>query len=501
MKLIRFAFSFAVGTFLSRILGFLRDAAIAYYFGASHISDAFFVAFRVPNSFRRLLGEGGFNAAFVPLYSQAVEEGREREFLGKIFTLYLVVTSLITFSGVLLSEYIVSLIAPGLRKTETFSLAVFMARFLFLYLILVGINAFFMGVLNVKGRFFIPAITQGVFNAVFLTVLIILADNAGYKALIVGVLVGGIAQVLINFPSIIKADVKFSFVFKIDKDVRLLLSRIIPALGGFGVNQLSLLIDTFLASFLKTGAISYLYYANRLYQLPFGIIAVGVANSLLSLLSKSESHKEREITTALKITVLLIVPASTGLIVLSEEIVRTIYGRGFFSERDILITAGVLSLYSLGLLPYSLQKVISAEFFSRGDTATPVKVFLITVLFEGLLGGILAFGMKMGIYGLPAGTALSSLIGLYFLIRKISISFNRKEVGLAFLRSFGAAFVMGVVLFYLKREINNTLTILFLGIGVGSTLYFSILFLSGEILLLHFFKSLVQKKRNSGGST
>ncbi|HIC97223.1 MAG TPA: murein biosynthesis integral membrane protein MurJ, partial [Aquificaceae bacterium] len=146
MRLVRFALSFAFGTLISRVLGFVRDASVAYFFGASPISDAFFVAFRIPNSLRRLLGEGGFNAAFVPLYSRAVSEGRDGEFLGRVLVLYAFANALITLVGVTLAEYIVSLVAPGLRGGESFPIAVFMTRFLFLYVFLVGMYALFMGV-------------------------------------------------------------------------------------------------------------------------------------------------------------------------------------------------------------------------------------------------------------------------------------------------------------------------------------------------------------------
>ncbi len=496
MRLVRFALSFALGTLLSRILGFLRDAGIAYYFGATHVSDAFFVAFRIPNSFRRLLGEGGFNAAFVPLYSKAVEEGREREFLGRVFTLYLLVNGLITVAGVLLSEQIITLLAPGLRGTETFSLAVFMARFLFLYLILVGLNALFMGVLNVRGRFFVPAVTQAVFNGVFLAVLILLSDTFGYVALIAGVLAGGVCQVLLNVPSLIRAGVRLSPRLGLDGDVRLLLRRLAPALGGFGVNQLSFFIDTVLASFLKTGTISYLYYANRLYQLPFGIISVGVANSLLSILSRSGADRGAETTAAFRLIILLTLPASVGLALLSEEIVSVVYGRGNFLTTDAEVTADVLVLYSVGLVPFSLQKVLSAEFFARGDTATPVRVSLATVLSEGVFAALLAFGLGLGIYGLPAGTALSSLVGLVLLLRRSGVKPDCGEIMRTSLKSVLSVSGMVAVLYLLGELTDDPLRRVSLSIPVSALVYLFLLLLLRESLTLRLLKSLVEKLRN-----
>jgi len=496
MKLVRFALGFAFGTLLSRILGFLRDAAIAYYFGATHVADAFFIAFRIPNSFRRLLGEGGFNAVFVPLYTKSIEEGREKEFLSKVFTFYLITNLLITLTGVLLSEYIVSLLAPGIRDDETFALAVFMARFLFLYLLLVGITAFFMGVLNVRGNFFIPAVSQAVFNFFFLIVLLLIADSYGHLALIAGVLTGGVFQVLINLPFILRERVPLSVRLKFDEDVKLLLRRLLPALGGFGVNQLSLFIDTFLASFLRTGAISYLYYANRLYQLPFGVVSVGVANSLLSILSRKDSDREGQVTLAFRVLILLMVPASAGLFLLSEEIVRVVYHRGSFTSEDVKFSAGALSIYSFGLLFFSLQKSLSAFFFSQGDTKTPVKASLITVLSEGVAASFLAFVIGLGVFGLPMGTALSSLVGLAYLWKRSSVKPSLRPVSSTLWRVFVATLLMGVYLYILKGTGLSPVVTVLISVSSSVAIYFLVLYLLREDLTLRLGKRLVEKLLN-----
>ena len=496
MKLARFAFGFALGTLISRILGFLRDAGIAYFFGASHVSDAFFVAFRIPNTFRRLLGEGGFNAAFVPLYTRAVEEGRDKEFLKKVLGLYVAVNLSVTLLGVLLSEYIVSLIAPGLRSKETFSLAVFMAKFLFLYLFLIGLSALFMGIMNVRGRFFIPAVSQAVFNALFLGVLLLSAERFGHIALIAGVLVGGVAQVLTYLPYLLRDRVPLSVGFKLDEEVKTLLKRLLPALGGFGVGQLSVFIDTFLASFLRTGSISYLYYANRLYQLPFGVISVGVANSLLSLLSKKDIDRRKELTNAFRLITILTVPASAGLFLLSEEIVRVIYFRGNFTEEDVFYSSLSLSLYSLGLPLFSLQKVLSSSFFSKGDTKTPVKASLFTVLSEGLLAASLAFILGLGVFGLPAGTALSSLIGFtYLLVRSEETPFWNTFLK-TFLKVFLSTGVMVLFLLFLKNLSGNYLVTVLIAVPTGALVYFLSLSVLREDLTLSLGKSFVKKLLN-----
>ncbi|MFN3264024.1 MAG: murein biosynthesis integral membrane protein MurJ, partial [Aquificaceae bacterium] len=285
MALLRHSVSFSTATLLSRILGYVRDAMIAYYFGVSQITDAFFVAFRLPNTFRRLFGEGGFNAAFVPIFAQRLKEGTERPLLNSVFTYYTLFNLLVTLTGIIFAEWVIRLIAPGVVEKSYFELAVFMARFLFSYLFFVGLSAFFMAVLNTRGVFFVPAFAQAVFNIVMAVCIALTAHSLGYMALVIGVVVGGFAQLLFHIPSAISQGLIPRLTFQRDADLHLLLKRLLPALMGFGVAQLSFFIDTFLASFLTLGAISYLYFANRIFQLPLGALSVGMANSLLSILS------------------------------------------------------------------------------------------------------------------------------------------------------------------------------------------------------------------------
>ena len=311
MSLIKHSISFSFATLLSRVLGYVRDALIAYYFGVSHITDAFFVAFRLPNTFRRLLGEGGFNAAFVPIFAKRIKEGTEKAFLNSVFTYYTLFNLLITLLGIVFSDWIIRLIAPSIAHKGYFELTVFMARFLFSYLFFIGLSAFFMALLNTKGVFFVPAFAQAIFNLVFALCLAFLAERIGYMALIIGVILGGLAQLLFNIPSALKKGLIPKPTLERDKDLNLLLRRLLPAIMGFGVAQLSFFIDTFLASFLALGTISYLYYANRIFQLPLGALSVGMANSLLSVLSYGED-KRNNITLAFRFITLLALPATGG---------------------------------------------------------------------------------------------------------------------------------------------------------------------------------------------
>ncbi|ADO45216.1 integral membrane protein MviN [Hydrogenobacter thermophilus TK-6] len=471
MGLIKHSLSFSVATLLSRVLGYVRDALIAYYFGVSYITDAFFIAFRLPNTFRRLLGEGGFNAAFVPIYARDIKSGREREFLSSSFTYYSLLNLLITLLGIVFAEYIVSLIAPGIRNKPHFELTVFMSCWLFTYLFFVGLSSFFMAVLNTKGVFFVPAFAQAVFNIVFSGVLAFSVGWLGFYSLIAGVILGGIAQALFNIPSLIKTGVRFGLSLRIDPELKLLVKRLLPSLLGFGVAQLSFFIDTFLASFLALGSISYLYYANRIFQLPLGAVSVGIANSLLSTLSRGEDAKVNT-RLAFRFVLLVSIPASIGLIVLSEHIIALLYGRGRFSESDVYVASSVLGAYALGLTFFSLQKVLSSVFFAKGDTKTPVKASLIAVVSEGLSGSFYAFALKMGVVGLALGTSTSSLVGFaYLLLKARDEAVSVGELLKLLFRPLLASASMSLVAILLKELIINPLYTLVI-IPLAMAVYF-----------------------------
>ncbi|MEZ0361435.1 MAG: murein biosynthesis integral membrane protein MurJ [Hydrogenobacter sp.] len=495
MGLIKHSVSFSVATLLSRALGYIRDALIAYHFGVSQVTDAFFIAFRLPNTFRRLLGEGGFNAAFIPVYAKDIKGGREKQFLHSVFTYYTAVNLLVTLFGIFFAEYIVSLIAPGIRSRPHFEIAVFMSRWLFTYLFFVGLSSFFMAILNTKGVFFVPAFAQAVFNIVFSLVIAFCSHWIGFYSLIAGVILGGLAQVLFNIPSLLKADVKLGFSLILDKDVKLLVKRLLPSILGFGVAQLSFFIDTLLASFLALGSISYLYYANRIFQLPLGAVSVGMANSLLSALSKGEDIKP---TThlAFRFVILISLPATFGLITLSDHIIALLYGRGRFLESDVLTTSLVLQAYALGLTFFSLQKVLSSVFFAKGDTKTPVKASLFAVLSEGIFGSFYAFVLKWGVVGLALGTSTSSLIGFVYLFWKArGETILVGEVLKLLSKPLIASTVMSVFIFPLKELMSKPSYTAFI-IPFGMLVYFFSLLTFKEplsLLLLSRLKSFIKQ--------
>ncbi len=494
MEVLKHSVRFFFGILLSRVLGFVRDMSVAYIFGASHVSDAFFIAFRLPNTFRRIFGEGGFNPAFVPMYSKALREGRGKEFLGKVFSLYMLAVVSVAIVGTLSADWVISLIAPGVKDSTTHQLAVYMAKFIFSYVVFVSLSAFLMGVLNAHKSFFVPAVAQAVFNLTFTLTLLLAGQSLGFRSLILGVLLGGVLQVAVNLPFLFKKGIKLGLHLSFDREIREFLKRLAPSVGSFGIGQLSFFIDTFLASFLGKGVISYLYYANRIFLLPLSLISTSVANVLLTLLSRKE-EEERSLELSIKVIILLTLPAAAGLVVLSEEVIAFVYQRGSFSYRDTLSAAGLLAVYSLSLPFFSLYKVLSSQFFSKGDTLTPMKGSLLSVISEGLFAFLLAFPLGLGMVGLPGGTFLSSLLGLSYLL------LNLKETSLRplpFLPTLWKALLscggMVVALMLLKDSLDAGIYLKtpFL-IFTGAFIYFLSCALLKEELTLRLLKGLVKK--------
>ena len=493
MKIIRASAAFSFATLISRIAGFLRDAGIAYFFGSSIVSDAFFIAFRIPNTLRRIIGEGGFNAVFIPLYSQSLKEGDEFSFLSRVFSLYMVFTLLITLLGILFASYIILLLAPGFANTEAYSLAVYMTRWLFLYLPFIALSSYFMGILNTRKRFFVPAFSQAVFNSVMLISLILFAERFGYTSLIVGVLTGGIFQVLIYFPAIAKLKVKFSISFEIDEKIKTLGRRLLPSIAGYGITQISFFVDTILASFIGTGAISYIYYANRIFQLPLGVFSVGVANSLLSFVAIQEGKREENVKLTSRLIFLLIIPSSAGLFVLSLPIVKTIYGRGKFEFEDAVITSSLLSIYSMSLIFFSLQKLVASLFFAKGDTLTPMKTTAVYVISEAFFSVMYAFILKLSIYGLSLGTLSASIISFVYIYMRSSDKFLW-DIKDTVVKSILSSFFM--VLFIKLISINYSmsyLTQVFFLIPLGAFVYWLSLLILRERMILDLIKGRVIK--------
>jgi len=408
-------------TLLSRATGFIRDIILAAVLGAGPVADAFFVAFRLPNHFRAIFAEGAFNAAFVPAYAHIREQGGARgagRFADRIFTLLLASQIILLAGALLFTPEAIDLLAPGFaRDPGRFALAVDLTRITFPYLLLITLVTLYGGILNALQRFAAAAAASTLLNLSMIATLVLAAlfPTAGHAAAW-GVLISGVLQAVLVGGAAWRAGAMTVLRRpKLDADVRKFFRALGPAtVGSMGV-QLALFADTIIASFLATGALSALYYADRLNQLPIGVIGIAAGTVILPEMSRriaagdhgGASHAQNR---AIEFTLLLSIPCIAAFFVVPELIMRALFVRGAFNNADAVAAAGTLTAYAFGLLPFVLIRSTVAAFFARGDTATPVRAALlaaaVNIAFKFLLMGPLAQ------VGLAMATSIGAWINL-----------------------------------------------------------------------------------------
>src|SRR5476651_2858397 len=405
-------------TLLSRITGFARDIALAAILGAGPVADAFFVALRLPNHFRAIFAEGAFNAAFVPAYARIREQSgpqRAGEFADRIFTLLLASQVVLLAVALTFTPAVIDILAPGFaRDPGRFALAVDLTRITFPYMLLVTLVTLYGGILNSLQRFAAAAAAPILLNISLVMALALAAffPTAGHAAAW-GMLIAGVLEFLLLAGDAWRAGVMTALRWpELDADVRKFFRALGPAtVGSMGV-QLALFADTIIASFLAAGALSALYYADRLNQLPIGVIGIAAGTVILPEMSRrlaagdvtSAAHAQNRAT---EFTLLMAIPCLAAFFVIPELIMRAMFVRGAFTAADALAAAHTLTAYAFGLLPFVLIRSAVATFFARGDTATPVKAVLIAaavnIAFKFLLMGPLA----------QVGLALATSIGAW----------------------------------------------------------------------------------------
>jgi len=492
-KIAKAATTIGMGTFLSRILGFLRDMVIAHFFGAGMVADAFFVAFRIPNLWRRLVGEGSLTISLIPVYTEYLTQRSEeetREVTHIAFTIAGIVLLILTILGILFSPILIRIIAPGFsRIPEKFQLTVTLNQIIFPYLFFMGLFALCMGILNSLRHFFAPAIAP-----IFLNISIIVSVFLFYHTfqkpvmtLAVGVLAGGVIQFIFQIPFLMRRRINFRFNFNFRhpaiKRIGLLM---IPGLIGTAVYQLNVFIDTIFASFLPSGSVSYLYFADRLMEFPLGIFAVAIGMaSLPSLSGLASQGKVEELKETLSFTFRLVsfvsIPAMVGLIALKTPIINLCFQRGLFDYSATVMTAKALLFYSVGLWAIAGVRTIVPAFYSLQDTWTPLKIALICLGANVIFNSILIYPLKHA--GLALATSLSSALNLILLFQKLSPKFGRLDMRKniqSLFRILLCSLPMGFVAYFICSLGNWSTTgnevekVLLLGIGmiVGLGVYF-----------------------------
>ncbi|RME61999.1 MAG: murein biosynthesis integral membrane protein MurJ [Alphaproteobacteria bacterium] len=430
MSLLRAAASVGGLTMASRLLGFVRDILLARVLGAGLAADAFFVAFKLPNFFRRLFAEGAFSAAFVPMFAAAHQESgaAAKRFAEDVLAALLAIVLLFSALMEALMPWVVLLITGGFKDAspEKLALAVHLTRLTFPFLMLISLGSLLAGVLNGLGRFAAAAAAPILLNLCMIGALLLWRASpvVTATALASAVSIAGLAQ----FVWLLVATCRAGLVLRLrwprfSAPVKAMLRVAWPAAIGAGAMQVNLLIDTVLATrFLREGSLSYLYYADRLNQLPIGVIGVAVGTVLLPTLARQIAGAAPAVANhthnrALELGLVLTIPAAVGLIVLAETLIRVLFQRGAFDAAATAASAAALAAYALGLPAYVLVKVLTPGFYARQDTATPVKIALIAVAANSALGIALMFPLAH--VGLALATAISAWLNTALLYRSL----------------------------------------------------------------------------------
>lgn len=414
-------------TMVSRVLGFVRDVVIARLFGAGMAADAFFVAFKIPNLFRRLFAEGAFSQAFVPVLTEYKSSGDQNRVVDLVAAttgvLSLVLFAVVTL-GIVAAPVFIAVFAPGFTDEPVrFGLATLMLRITFPYLLFIAVTALFGSVLNTYGRFAIPALTPALLNIALIGTAWWLAPSLDEPvvALAIGVFVGGVLQLGLQFAAVRRLGVlhRLRFDFR-HPGVRQILRLMTPAVFGASVAQINLIVDTVIASLLETGSISWLYYSDRLVEFPLGVFGIALATVVLPSLSRSHTSGEQEqfsatLDWALRLVLLIGLPAAVALAILAGPMLSTLFQYGEMGERDVIMAGRSLVAYAAGLTGFIFIKILAPGYYAKQDTKTPVRIGVIAMVVNVVLNLILVWPLAHA--GLALATSLSAFLNAALLLR------------------------------------------------------------------------------------
>ena len=468
MNLVKSTGTFGFYTIISRLLGYLRDVLIAIFLGTSFLADVFFVAFRIPNTFRRLFAEGTFNSAFIPNYTSELVKGKSKsdKFANKIFNLLLLGLLFLVLIVEVFMPAFVRLIAPGFAEnTEKIELAIDLTRITFPFLMFVSLSSFFAAILNSHNRFAAASAAPIILNFVLIGILFFgkyLNDEIIYY-LSYGVSIAGLLQLLFLYRFVKKYySIKFDFKVKVNSKVKTFFKKLLPSIFSSGVTQINILVGTIIASF-QASAVSYLYYADRIYQINLAIAGIAIGVVVLPQLSRHIYLKKKNKilliqNKALELSMFLSLPASVALLIGSEQIISALFGYGSFDEKAVSNSAKALFYFSLGLPAFAMIKVFSTFFFANNDTKTPFYISLVSVILNIVISVI--YFKNIGFIIIPIATSISSwfnsIILFIYLKNRNLFKFN-KIFWTRFLKIVCTSIFMGVFFRYLISIFENQL--------------------------------------------
>ena len=468
MNLVKSTGTFGFYTIISRLLGYLRDILIAIFLGTSLLADAFFVAFRIPNTFRRLFAEGTFNAAFVPSYTSEINKNKKssNKFANDIFNLLFLGLLILVLIVEIFMPVFIGLIAPGfIGDSEKIEIAINLTRITFPFLIFVSLASFFSAILNSHNKFAAASAAPIILNLVLIGILLfgkLLGDRLVYY-LSFGISISGFLQLIFLYKFVKKFYLlKVNLNFKVTKSVKIFFKKLLPSIFSSGVTQINILVGTIIASF-QASAVSYLYYADRIYQINLAIAGIAIGVVVLPQLSKFvHQGKKNKISSiqnkALELSMFLSLPATAALLVGSEIIISALFGYGSFNSESVYNSAKALYYFSLGLPAFALIKVFSSFFFANHDTKTPFYISLASV-FLNIIISVYYFS-HIGFIIIPIATTISSwfnsLILIIFLRKRNFFNFNKIFL-IRFLKILFSSFLTGLFFKYLILFFENQL--------------------------------------------
>ena len=468
MNLVKSTGTFGFYTIISRILGYLRDVLIAVFLGTSFLADVFFVAFRIPNTFRRLFAEGTFNAAFIPSYTSELtkSQSKSNRFANEVFNLLFVGLFFLVLIIEVFMPFFVSLIAPGFTEdSEKIKLAVNLTRITFPFLMFVGLSSFFGAILNSHNKFAAASAAPIILNLILICILFFgkyLDDELIYY-LSYGVSIAGLFQLLFLYKFVKQFySIKITFNFKVNNKVKIFFKKLLPSIFSSGVTQVNILVGTIIASF-QASAVSYLYYADRIYQINLAIAGIAIGVVVLPQLSKYVYLKKKNKiislqNKALEISIFLSLPASIALILGSEEIISALFGYGSFSQEAVSNSAKALYYFGFGLPAFALIKVFSTFFFANQDTKTPFYLSLASVILNIIIS--VFYFKTIGFIIIPIATTISSWFNsiiLFVFLRNRNLFEFTNFFFVRFFKISIVSILMGVFFKYLIFYFENQL--------------------------------------------
>ncbi|MDC0231737.1 murein biosynthesis integral membrane protein MurJ [Pelagibacteraceae bacterium] len=460
MNLIASTSTFGFFTLISRILGYIRDILIAIFLGTTLFADAFFVAFRLPNTFRRLFAEGTFNAAFIPSYAGQLAKNKVEadNFAKNVFNLLFIILLFLVLLAEIFMPQLIFLIAPGFYKDpDKLKLAVDLSRITFPFLFFICLASFFGAILNSYNKFAVAAAAPIILNIILIASLFFSKwiNISDVLILSYAVSLAGFLQLVVLF-FFVRKNFKpiLSIKIKIDGQIKLFFQKLLPSIFSSGVTQINILVGTIIASF-QAGAVSYLYYADRVYQINLAIAGIAVGTVMLPELSKHvKNNNSLQINNlqnrALELCLFLSIPAGVALVLAAEQIITSLFGYGSFDNESVINTAIALTFFGIGVPAFSILKIFSNYFFARNDTKTPFYLSVISVILNVLIS--VSFFKELGFVIIPIATSVSSWINVFFhfyFIRKRNLYTFDNTFIYKFPRMILSVVVMGIVLYLL----------------------------------------------------